>query len=136
MTKESFIKKEFSCNPLPPSQFKFAIHFSKMKFSKVILLYAIIKMISAGPVPSQHTNDEPYVNSRNRIIYGNDCGPAGCATTESNDESTTQILLKERASIMKLHCLIDSLVNPDKYSGPPDLREIHNVNPLLVFIQC
>ena len=92
-------------------------------------------MISAGAIPSQHTNDDPYVNSRNRIIYDNDCGPAGCTTTESNDESTTQTLLKERASIMKLHCLIDSLVNPDKYSGPPDLRDIHNVNPLLVFIQ-
>jgi len=111
MTKESFIKKEFSCNPLPPSQFKFAIHFSKMKFSKVIVLFAIIKMISARTVPNQDTHQDFY------------------------DESTTQILLKERASIMKLHCLIDSLVNPDKYSGPPDLRDIHNVNPLLVLIQ-
>lgn len=99
-------------------------------------------MISAGTVPNQHTDEDFYVKSRNQVIYDKDCAPKGCTTTSTKTLSTTtttpppQIIPKrERASIMKIHCLIDSLVNLNKYSGPPDIRCINNFNPLLVFIE-
>jgi len=125
--KKTFRKKATShVYPIPPYQFRFATRFSNMNLSKVTLIFAIIQMASAGPAPSPESIEETIRKSRNRLIYGNDCGPEGCPTSQSTTTTSTtsppQTIPKERASIMKLHCVIDILVHPDKYSGPPDLR--------------
>ena len=88
--KKAFRKKATShVYPIPPYQFRFATRFSNMNLSKVTLIFAIIQMASAGPAPSPEFIEETIRKSRNRVIYGNDCGPEGCPTSQSTTTTST-----------------------------------------------
>ena len=90
-------------------------------------------MASAEPAPSPESIEETIQKSTNLLMPTTTSSQH--TTTTTSTTSPPQAIPKERASIMKLHFVIDSLVHPDKYSGPPDLRGIHNFNPLLVLVQ-
>ena len=118
-----------------------------------IILLTISKIDMTNPVgewPSGEPNEDmPVVygtiddvieQSRNRMLYGNNCGPNGCPdppstsfATQPSPPSTTA--KTKRANILKIHCVIDNIAYPEKYNVPMDVSALSSLNPFWILIQ-